>query len=484
MVEMTLTEHWQPKPGVLLEFTTTAASQAATETTAPSDVPATYLQESHIRRWSARRQTDDPLASELSFCFSVARPLDADALRRTYIAFLQRHETLRSWFRIDESDGGFALTRYLLDPAAVDLETHTLATFTDSGELRDTLVAKFKANANPTRWPAIVCCAIDHGADGFTVVYSADHAFTDGMSVLTSTYEFHALYTAFSTGQEPVLPPVGSYVEFARNERAGVAAQPPELAQLAGLLAEKAHGVRPLPIELGLAPGEVADSFGTKVDMLDAAEIDAFATACKNAGGSFSAGLYAAVALAELEFAGRTSYLGMNVVGTRSEPQYQLAQGWFINLMPIAFDLEGAHRFTELIGRAGVALDWTKPLANVPIHAALDRAAALTGAPLPVTTDWPWVSYLDMRAVSGPALEAAMPGVSEINGLGSRSKIGQTSPIWFNREVERLHVTMMYPDTPVAHKSAADYLGQIRTTLRAIAATGDYAVTAPALARS
>ncbi|MFG1795293.1 condensation domain-containing protein [Nocardia sp. NPDC049149] len=483
MVEMTLTEDWQPKPGVLVEFTTTAASKAATETTAPSDIPATYLQESHIRRWSARRQTDDPLASELSFCFTVARPFDPEALRRTYIAFLQRHETLRSWFRIDETDGRFALTRYLLDPAAVDLETHTVATFTDSGDLRDALVAKFKANANPTRWPAIVCCAIDHGADGFTVVYSADHAFTDGMSVLTSLLEFHALYAAFSTGQEPALPPVGSYVEFAKAERAAVAAQPAELARLAELLAENAQRVRPLPIELGLAPGELADSFGTKVDMLDAAEIDAFADACKAAGGSFSAGLYAAVALAELEFAGRTSYLGMNVVGTRSAPQYQLAQGWFINLIPIAFDLEGAHRFTEVIGRAGVALDWAKPLSNVPIHAALERAAQLTGAPLPVTTDWPWVSYLDMRAMSGAALENALPGISEIHGLGSRSRIGQTSPIWFNRELERLHVTMMYPDTAIAHKSAADYLGQIRTTLRAIAHTGDFAATGPALVR-
>ncbi|PXX59277.1 condensation domain-containing protein [Nocardia tenerifensis] len=484
-MEMTLTEDWQPKPGVLIEFTPTAASLAATQTTAPSDAPATYLQESHIRRWSARRQSDDPLASELSLCFSIASPLDPEALRRTYTAFLRRHETLRSWFRLDESDGKFDLTRYLLDPDAVELATSTLGTFTDSGELRDTLVAKFKANADPTRWPAIVCCVIDHGGDeGFTVVYSADHAFTDGLSVITSIYEFHAMYYAFTTGQEPALPPVGSYVEFARAERAAVAAEPPELERLATLLAENAERVRPLPIELGLAPGELADSFGTKVVMLDAAQCDAFAAACKSAGGSFSAGLYAAIALAELEFAGRTSYLGLNVVGTRGEPQYQLAQGWFVNLMPISFELDGATRFTDLIGRAGLALEWAKPLANVPIHAALARAAELTGAPLPVTTDWPWVSYMDVRAISGAALENALPGVSGINGLGSRSRIGQTSPIWFNRELERLHVTMMYPDTPIAHESAAAYLEQIRTTLRAIADTGDFAVAAPALARS
>ncbi|GAA5078566.1 condensation domain-containing protein [Nocardia iowensis] len=483
-MEMTLTEDWLPKPGVLLEFTPTAASRAATAAATPSDAPATYVQESHIRRWAARRHTADPLASELSLCFSVASPLDADALRRAFTTFLQRHESLRSWFELDESAGKFALTRYLLEPGAVELETTTVGAFDSGEELRDLLVEKFHASAEPIKWPAFLCGAIDHGADGFTLVYNTDHAFSDGLSLVTAIFELHALYTAYSTGQEPVLLPVGSYVEFARNERAAVAANPPELDKLATLIADSLDKVRPLPIDLGLAPGELADSRGTKVDLLDAAECEAFSEACKAAGGSFSAGLFAAIALAELEFAGRTHYLGLNVVGTRQEPQYQLAQGWFINLLPISFEVDPTDHFTDLIGRAGVALDWVKPLASVPIHAALERAAELTGASVPATTDWPWVSYMDVRAISGAALENALPNVHGINGLGSRARMGQTSPMWFSRELDRLHVSMMFPDTPAAATSAAAYLDSIRTALRAIATTGEYTATTPDFARS
>lgn len=478
-MEMTLTEDWLPKPGALVEFSPTAATLAAAADADPSSAPATFLQESHIRRWAERRHGDNPLASELSLCFTVATPLDPEALRQAFTTFLRRHETLRSWFDLDQTGGRFRLTRYLVPAEEVELATSYGGSFASGEQLRDILVDKYRAAADPTRWPAFVCGAIDHGPDGFTLLYNTDHAFSDGLSLVTAIFELHGLYTAYAAGQEPPLLPVGSYVEFARAERAAAAAGSPELDRMAALLADNADRVRPLPWNLGLAPGEVAESRGTKVDLLDAAECETFAEACKEAGGSFSAGLFAAIALTELELAGRTHYLGLNVVGTRNEPKYQLAQGWFINLLPISFDLDAAEQFSTLVGRAGFALDWVKPLSSVPIHAALSRAAELTGSPLPVTTDWPWVSYMDVRAISGAALENALPNVSNIHGLGSRSKIGQTSPVWFSRELDRLHVTVMYPDTEPAHASATKYLDRVRNTLRTVARTGDYTAEGP-----
>ncbi|RJO68174.1 hypothetical protein D5S18_32540 [Nocardia panacis] len=477
-MEMTLTEDWLPKPGALVEFTPTPATLAAVAETGPSSAPATFLQESHIRRWAERRHTDNPLPSELSLCFTVAFPLDPEALRKAFVTFLRRHETLRSRFDLDESGGRRTLTRHLIAAEDVDLTTGYGGSYASGEQLRDVLVAKFRAVADPTRWPAFVCGAIDHGPDGFTLLYSNDHAFSDGVSMVTAIFELHGLYTAYAAGLEPPLPPVGSYVEFARAERASVAAGAPELDRMAALIADNAERVRPLPLDLGLEAGEVADSRGAKIDLLDAEECERFAAACKKAGGSFSAGIFAAVALSELALTGREYYLGLNVIGTRNEPKYQLAQGWFINLMPILFELDRTEQFSALIGRAGFALDWVKPLASVPIHAALARAAELTGHPVPTTHDWPWVSYMDMRSISGAALENSLPGVSGIHGLGSRARIGQTSPMWFNRELDRLHVTVAYPDTESAHASAARYLQRLRETMRGIAATGDYTVTA------
>ncbi|QIS13159.1 condensation domain-containing protein [Nocardia arthritidis] len=478
-MEMTLTEDWLPKPGALVEFSPTAATLSAVADAEPSSVPPTFLQESHIRRWADRRYGDNPLASELGLCFTVATPLDPEALRKTFTTFLRRHETLRSWFDLDETGGRFAVTRHLLGADEVDLVTTYGGSFASGEELRDTLIARFRSAADPTRWPAFFCGAIDHGPDGFTLLYSIDHAFSDGLSLVGAIFELHGIYAAYAAGQEPPLLPVGSYVEFAKAERAAVAAGSPELDRIAAMIADNAERVRPLPIDLGLAPGEAVDSRGIKVDLLDAAECEQFATACKNAGGSFSSGLFAAIALAELSLTGRAHYLALNVVGTRKEPKYQLAQGWFINLLPIYFELDRTEQFSALIGRAGFALDWVKPLSDVPIHAALSRAAELTAAKVPPTTEWPWISYMDVRAISGAALENALPGVSGINGLGSRSKIGQTSPVWFSRELDRLHVTMMYPDTEAAHASATRYLDRVRETLRTVAAIGDFTASAP-----
>ncbi|MBF6209938.1 hypothetical protein IU433_03720 [Nocardia puris] len=465
-MEMTLTEDWLPKPGALLEFTPTAESRAAALDAPASPVPPTFLQESHISRWAERRHTDNPLASELSLCFTVATPLDADALRRAFVTFLRRHETLRCRFDLDT--GGGDPRRHIVAAEDVDLVAEHRGEFDSGEELRDLLVARFRAAADPTRWPAFVCGAIDHGPDGFTLLYSTDHAFSDGISLVTAIFELYNCYSAHAVGTDPVLPPVGSYVDFAAAERAAVAAGSPELDRMAALLAGYADRVAPLPWDLGLAPGELAESRGTKVDLLDAAECEAFAAACKAAGGGFSAGLYAALALTERETAGRTGYLAMNVVGTRSAPEYQMAQGWFVNLLPVGFDTADAD-FAELVRRAAAALEDVKALGSVPVHAALRLAAVRSGAPQPVTTDWPWVSYMDVRAISGAALEQALPAVSGINGLGSRSRIGQTSPIWFSRELDRLHVTAMYPDTPAANASAAEYFARLGAVLRAVA---------------
>ncbi|MFC9897092.1 condensation domain-containing protein [Nocardia sp. NPDC127579] len=470
-MDIILAEDWTPKPGVLLEFTPDPDTLARVRTAGPSTVPATYMQESHIRRWAEQRHTDNPLSSELAMCFTVASPLNPEALRDAFTAFLRRHETLRTWFSIDDTPW---LTRYLLAAGEVELMTTSAAGIASSTQLRDRLAPRFRAAADPTRWPAFVCAAIDHGSDGFTVVYSIDHAFSDGTSLVAALFELYALYGAYAADQEPVGFPVGSYVEFAADERAAVASGSPELDRLARLLADNADRARPLRWDLGLAPGELADSASTQADLLERADVDAFAEACAAAGATFSAGLFAALARTELELYGQTHYLALNVLGTRNEPRYQFAQGWFVNLTPISFDVSPHEPFDGLATRVKAAQDAVKPLAAVPIHAGLERAAELTGSAQPRTTDWPWVSYMDMRAISDAALRDALPQVGNLFGLASRSRVGRLSPLWFNRETDRLRVAMVYPDTLAARSSAEEYFDRLRDVLAAVARSGEF----------
>ncbi|WP_280271976.1 condensation domain-containing protein [Nocardia wallacei] len=479
-MEMIHLTDWLPKPGELLEFAPTPAAVTAAAAAPPAPIPPSYIQEFHIRYWQRRRRESDPadvareVRTELSMCFSIAAPLDREALRRACADFLRRHDSLRCRF----DDTGATLTRHVLAPGDVALETVVHGSYASSEALRDRLAARFQA-PDPTVWPAFACGAIDHGTDGFTVYLSLDHAFSDGTSLVAAIAELHHLYTAHAGGTAPALPSATDYAEYAREEHDAIAARPPELERLARLLADNADRIRPTPWDLGLAPGEFGDSTGLRFDLLTGAQCDEFAAACTAAGGAVTAGLYAAIALTELEIAGRTGYLGLNVLGTRTDPRFRLTQGWFVNLLPVAFDVGPAARFGELAGRARAALHEIKPLTGIPLLAALPRAAELAGRALPQVRDWPWVSYMDMRPISGDLLERSMPGLHGIRGLGSSSRIGQPSPLWFNREADRVHVAVMFPDTSRAHASVTAYLERLRAVVRTVAATGEYATAAP-----
>ncbi|WP_084161289.1 condensation domain-containing protein [Nocardia sp. BMG51109] len=478
-MEMIHFAEWLPKPGELLEFVPEPGTVEAAAAAPASPVPPSFIQDFHIRYWRDRRRECAPdevaatVRTELSMCFSIAAALDREALRQAFTDFLRRHDSLRCRFDVHET----TMTRHVLDAGAVALRTVPAGAFPSGEQLRDRLAARFQA-PDPEVWPAFACGAIDHGPDGFTVYFSIDHAFSDGMSLVAAIAELHRLYTARTDRRPRPLPPVAGYTDHARAERELVDSGPPELDRLATILAENADHVRPLPWDLGLAPGAVGDSTGRRTDLLTGAQYEAFAAACADGGGTFTAGLYAAVALAELESDGRTRYLGLNVIGTRTDPRFRFTHGWFINLLPVAFDVGTHARFTEVVGRARGALDAIKPLADIPLPAALDRAAELTGRPLPPVRDWPWVSYMDMRQISGAELERSLPGLHGIRGLGSRSRIGQPSPLWFNREADRVHVAVMFPDTERAHASVGAYLDRLRTVLVEIAETGDFASAA------
>ncbi|WP_280265945.1 condensation domain-containing protein [Nocardia wallacei] len=479
-MEMIHLTDWLPKPGELLEFVPTATASLAAAAAPPAPVPPSYIQEFHIRYWHDKRRAADPddlarsVRTELSLCFSIATPLDRTALRQAFTEFLRRHDSLRCRFDVDDT----TMTRHLLDADTVELETVFRGAYASGEALRDRLAARFQA-PDPTAWPAFALGAIDHGADGFTVYFSIDHAFSDGTSLVAAIFELHQLYSAHVGDAAPALPPVAGYAEYARQERELVSGQPPELERLARLLADNADHLRPTPWDLGLEPGEFGDSTGLRFDLLTGDQCDAFTAACAGAGGSFASGLYAAVALTELELAGRTRYLGLNVVGTRNDPRFRFTQGWFINLLPVAFEVGRSARFTDLAARARVALNDIKPLAGIPLLAALPRAAELAGRELPPVRDWPWVSYMDMRPISGEMLEQSLPGLHGIRGLGSSSRIAQPSPLWFNREADRVHVAVMFPDTARAHDSVTGYLERLRTVLREVATTGEFATAAP-----
>jgi hypothetical protein len=466
-MEMTSIENWLPAPGELLEFLpTTATLTAAEQASIPAAGPSS-IQAGHIRTAMDRRSRGLDWSPWLAFAFHVPTHLDREALCAGFTAFVTRHGTLLSWFEGDID----TLERRAIPIDAVNLEVASRGHAESTERARALVTERFSAGTSPLTWPAFIAGVIDHDADpnhdpsgptaGFTVYYGVDHSHTDGVSIMLGVEELHDLYERQLVGDPEPLPPVGSYVEFSASEReleGTLTLASPAVAVWLSALATAGFELPSFPLPLGLEPGETAPSERVIVDLADAATIDAFEQITREAGGGMSAGLFAALSTVEGELTGRSRYLALNAVATRFEPIYRMAQGWFINLVPIAADFSEAATFAQRVGAMQSALEQSRPAAAMPARAVVDLVTSTmgNGSQVSSTAVPPMVSYLDMRRFRG----AELPGLDQIVALGGPGNTGDVS-LWINRKRQRTYVMAAYPSTPTAKASVQAYLNEL-----------------------
>jgi hypothetical protein len=400
----------------------------------------------------------------LAFAFHVPEPLNREALRHAFATFVTRHGTLLSWFEGDVEN----LVQRILDPDDVVLAIASRGPAESTRKVSERVMARFREGTSPLAWPSFVAGAIDHDAApgrdmgaptaGFTVYYGVDHAHTDGVSIMLGVEELTDLYRRGVAGNAEPLAPVGSYVDFSAAEREledGLSLDSPAIAVWLSALSDAGFELPSFGLPLGLEPGETAPSTRVTAELGDAETIDAFEQVVRSAGGGMSAGMFAALASVEEELAGRERYVALNAVATRFEPIYRAAQGWFINLVPVAADLTQAPSFAQRVAVLQGSIERARIAAPVPARAVVNAvtAALPSGSGISATTVPPMVSYIDMRRFPG----AELPGLDQIVALGGPGNTGDVS-FWINRKSKRTYVMASYPDTPTAHASVTRYL--------------------------
>ncbi|HEX4110530.1 MAG TPA: condensation domain-containing protein [Solirubrobacteraceae bacterium] len=466
-MEMTSIEKWLPAPGELLEFVPTAETLAAARNGSLSTARPSSIQAGHIRTAIERRSRGLDWSPWVAIAFHVPAPLNRQALCRAFNAFVTRHGTLLSWFEGDVDN----LRRRVIPSEAVTLKIARGGDAQTTGQVREKVTERFAGNTSPLSWPSFAAGAIDHDAGrdgppgsptaGFTVYYGVDHSHTDGVSMLYGVQELRELYERQVTGNTEPLPPVGSYVDFSAAEReleeTLTLASPPVAVWLSAL-GQTGFRLPSFPLPLGLEPGETASAVRTHADIGDAATIDAFEKVARSAGGGMAAAMFAALSTVDTELAGRSLYLALNAVATRFDPIYATAQGWFVNVVPIAADLSQAETFEQRVGAMQSALERSRAAAAMPARAVVDAVTSATGggAQVSATTVPPMVSYIDMRRFAG----AELPGTDQIVALGGPGNTGDVS-LWINRKRQRTYVMASYPNTPTAHASVTDYLAAL-----------------------
>lgn len=484
-MDLNLITHWKPQPGRVVEWKVTERSAlAAAEAPVDPALPTT-MQERHLRRSMLAANNGEAQSPWIGIAFDFVGRLDAAAMTRSLQRYVLRHDTLHSWFSFgdpdaDPTDKANPIRRHVVPAESIELEAVTGELLTDPVQVREHIATRFADETSALGWPAFVFGVVEHyhadsGEESFTLFHAIDHAHTDMQSMILMFAELRIIYQAELDGVEPELPEPGSYITFSQEERERAAAltlESPEVHGWIGHLTRSGGSFPSFPLDLGAAD-EPKPAIGSRFDLADAAECEKFGEVCKKNGSNFIGGVFAVLAITEHELAGRDRYMALSPIGTRNAPEYFWSQGWFINLIPVGFEISDKHSFTELAARAQDAYRSGKSLGEVSVQQVIDTVSAAAGpeavAHQTTLAPPPIVSYIDGRRLPGTEDYVSTKATGLVGG-----KATQIASMWVNRVLEGTWLAISHPDTEQAHESVAAYAERISTIMKTVAETGDY----------
>ncbi|NLE82813.1 MAG: acyltransferase [Rhodococcus sp.] len=487
-MDLNLITHWNPEPGRVVEWKVTERSAQAAAEAPVNPAPPTTMQERHLRRSMLAANNGEVQSPWIGIAFDFPGRLDADAMTRSLHRYLLRHDTLHSWFSVenpdaDPTDKANPIRRHVVPPESIELEAVPGDVLTEPVQVRDHIADRFATETSALGWPAFVFGVIEHyhaesADESFTLFHAIDHAHTDMQSMILMFAEIRIIYQAELDGVEPELPVPGSYVTYSRQERERAAAltlESPEVHGWIGHLARNGGSFPSFPLDLG-ASDEPKPAIGSRFDLADADECERFGEVCKAHGSNFIGGVFAALAITEYELAGRDRYMALSPIGTRNAPEYFWSQGWFINLIPVGFEITDKSSFTDLASRAQDAYRSGKALGEVSVQQVIDTVSAAAGpeavaghatlAPPPI------VSYIDGRRLPGTDDYIRTKATGLVGG-----KATQITSMWVNRVLAGTWLAVSHPDTPEAHESVTAYAERMSTIMKTVARDGDYRFT-------
>ncbi|MER7556614.1 condensation domain-containing protein [Nocardioides sp. NPDC126508] len=449
-----------PAPGRVVVLRPTAECQAAADAAPVSPGAPSFLQADHLNAYRAKvaaggvHRAWTGTAGEFSGAFSAA------AYAGALTSFVGRHEGLRTWFDLS----GSAPVRHLVPAEAIAFEAVEVEAPADwSGGWEELLVSLWDEQCRPDSWAPFLLGAIVR-EDGFTYFWGCDHAFTDGASQLMIPAELGAAYAAalgaaLGAEVEP-LPAADSFVTYAAAEQqlaASCDAETPAVREWADIVSRHGGRLPRFPVSLGLDAGETAPVRVRRWTALEGEAVDALESLCRSAGGRFTSGVFALLAHAEQRLTGSSDYLGITVLGTRTQ-QTAMSHGWFCNFAPVSMQL--GETFAETVLAAEKAFGTARELARTPVHVPLGAMVA-GGVLAPTELASPqMVSYLDVRKFPGAGTEPFDTGL-HFTGEGRTAN----ASLWVNRFADRFELATQSPDTEQGGRAVVTYVEALRDVL-------------------
>ncbi|WP_341256889.1 MULTISPECIES: condensation domain-containing protein [Gordonia] len=442
---------WRPATGTVVDWTPTDATVDAGRAAHPHPVGPSFLQRDHIVAVRADRLAGREHHAFTCATVPVPEVLDLDRMTAALNGFLRDHDGWRSTFRFDGDD----VKRGLVDASDIEVAPHLLPQGTDP---IDHLHRRLPATAVFDVFPAVAFGAVAHD-DSFDFYFAIDHAFGDASSQAIGLAEILSRYH----GDDGPRPVVGaSHIEHTASEyarAAGMTTETESVQRWESILGGATPAIPPFPLDLGIVDGRAEPVRIDQVRIADADLAERLSGWAKASGSGLSALVFAALGVTERRLVGRERYLTATVLSTR-HGDHVAAQGWYINFVPVAFDVR-TDDLADVLPDAARGLAVAKEMSADPVHGALGVLIGKGGLDPSVITNPQMVSYLDFRWF--PAADRLREALI-FTGEG----VTDHASIWISRTDDGLFAATQRPDNPIAEASVAKYFDTLGDVLASV----------------
>ncbi|BCZ21275.1 condensation domain-containing protein [Mycobacterium senriense] len=451
MVALGNINEWQPPHGPVTMWMATTTALEAARAARRSELVPSYQQNQHLWGCYHGKNLNRQLPRLMIVAWDIPGTCDVEAMTATINAHVRRQDTYHCWF---EFDNGIFVRREIENPDDIDFVPVAL------GEMTPDQVRTHVLTTTPEtlEWGCFTYGIIQH-ADYFTFYASVDHLHIDGLSAALIFLDIHLMYQelAQSGCRTAALPEVRSYRAYVvrqRDKAATLDLSSPEIKDWIAFARDTDGDWPSFPLPLGDIWASTKGDLLT-VELMDAAETEAFDAACVAAGARFIGGVLACAGFAEHELTGKDTYHGFTAKDTRTAGVDTMTVGWFASLIPITVPTAG-ETFAQAARAAQKSFDGAQRLADIPVERVLELATPEElGIKLP--TQLPMMlSFLDFRKIP-------------LNGLWAETKFGTYGDslshgginMWINRQAENTTVTMSFPDNAIARDSVLRYIATL-----------------------
>ncbi|MEV2250527.1 amino acid adenylation domain-containing protein [Streptomyces sp. NPDC050147] len=270
-------------------------------------------------------------------------PLDADVLRASWAALLDRHAALRASFRRRSSGEPMQVIAREVPLPWQQADVSGLAEAEATADIEERCAAELRERFDPATPPLLRLLLIRLGEDRHRLVLTSHHVLMDGWSLPVLFGELAAIYAA--GGDTRALPRATSYRDYLAwlQRQDKPAARAAWQAELAG--ADTPTLVA--PADPGRRPGEPANLI---TDLSPELTQDLTRLA-RGQGVTLNTVIQAAWALVLGQLAGRTDVVfGATAAGRPAElPGVESMVGLFMNTLPVRVRLEAATTVSQLL---------------------------------------------------------------------------------------------------------------------------------------